>query len=79
MSKLIDGFSREKYIELVAQITTGLLASGHFTNYNEEYGDAWALYSKEEKHYFAVAQAEEILESIIGRHDALSKMIDEES
>jgi hypothetical protein len=67
--------SPEKYVELVAQITAGLLASGHFTNFGD--GDPYAVYYQEKKsgkeNCLAVFQAEAIVEEIIDRHDEILK------
>lgn len=78
MKNEIDGLTPEKYIELTARIAAGLLASGHFTESHEESGKPWVKHNQKENEYWAVIEAEEILDSIVTRHNKIQKMIDEE-
>lgn len=78
MKNEIDGLSSEKYIELTARIAAGLLASGHFTESHEESGKPWTKYNGTEKEFWVVLEAEEILDSIVTRHNEVQRMIDEE-
>lgn len=72
------GIPREKYIELTTRIVAGLLASGHYTERDEDVGP-FPIYKDRAAAYAAVLHAEEIVDEIIDRHDRLTKSISEES